>query len=141
MEKANHTGPIVALGEALVEFMPPIGQTMRDANHWEKFAGGGPATYAAAVARFGRPSALMTLVETPVAVEQVGFPFAGKTHQVPGQRGRTPVGQQAACNCHPATVTDINTARDPVKQMAVADRYPLATDQFQQRCAGGLPGF
>ncbi|MBD05896.1 MAG: hypothetical protein CME24_16270 [Gemmatimonadetes bacterium] len=62
MEKANHTGPIVALGEALVEFMPPIGQTMRDANHWEKFAGGGPATYAAAVARFGRPSALMTLV-------------------------------------------------------------------------------
>ncbi|MBT3342246.1 MAG: sugar kinase [Gemmatimonadetes bacterium] len=55
-------GTVLSLGEALVEFMPPVGQTMREAATWEKFAGGGPATYAAAMVRFGRPSALLSRV-------------------------------------------------------------------------------
>ena len=45
-------GPILSLGEALVEFMPePAGGTMRRAPAWRKYAGGGPATYAAAAVR------------------------------------------------------------------------------------------
>ena len=53
--------PVLSLGEALVEFMPePAGQSMRDAVDWRKYAGGGPATYAAAVVRCGRPAALIT---------------------------------------------------------------------------------
>lgn len=53
--------PVLSLGEALVEFMPePAGQSMRGALSWRKYAGGGPATYAAAVVRCGRPAALIT---------------------------------------------------------------------------------
>lgn len=54
--------PVLSIGEALVEFMPPAGETMRSALMWERFAGGGPATFAAALARFGRPAALVTRV-------------------------------------------------------------------------------
>jgi 2-dehydro-3-deoxygluconokinase len=54
--------PILALGEALVEFMPPIGETMRSGHNWQKFAGGGPATYAAACVRLGRAASLLSLV-------------------------------------------------------------------------------
>lgn len=55
--------PILALGEALVEFMPePAGQTMRAARTWRKYAGGGPATYCAAAVRCGRPAGLVTHV-------------------------------------------------------------------------------
>jgi sugar/nucleoside kinase (ribokinase family) len=79
-------GPILALGEALVEFMPePAGGTMRDARDWRKYAGGGPATYAAAAVRCGRQASLIThvgqdpfsdfmvdaLVEEGVAVEAI----------------------------------------------------------------------
>ena len=53
--------PVLSLGEALVEFMPePAGQSMRRAVNWRKYAGGGPATYAAAIVRCGRPAALVT---------------------------------------------------------------------------------
>ena len=53
--------PVLSLGEALVEFMPePAGQSMRRAVGWKKYAGGGPATYAAAIVRCGRPAALVT---------------------------------------------------------------------------------
>lgn len=56
-------GPILSLGEALVEFMPePAGGTMREAQVWRKYAGGGPATYAAAAVRCGRQAALITHV-------------------------------------------------------------------------------
>ncbi len=55
-------GTILSLGEALVEFMPPVGQSMRAATTWKKYAGGGPATYAAAMVRFGRPAALLSRV-------------------------------------------------------------------------------
>ncbi|MBQ39868.1 MAG: hypothetical protein CME04_26085 [Gemmatimonadaceae bacterium] len=56
-------GPILALGEALVEFMPePMGDTMSGASHWHKYAGGGPATYAAAAVRCGHDAALITHV-------------------------------------------------------------------------------
>jgi 2-dehydro-3-deoxygluconokinase len=59
---AEHS-PVLSLGEALVEFMPePVGQSMRGAADWRKYAGGGPATYAAAVVRCGRPAALLALV-------------------------------------------------------------------------------
>ena len=45
-------GPILSLGEALVEFMPePAGGTLRRAPAWRNYAGGGPATYAAAAVR------------------------------------------------------------------------------------------
>jgi 2-dehydro-3-deoxygluconokinase len=54
--------PILALGEALVEFMPPIRETMRQAHQWQKFAGGGPATYAAACVRLGHAASLLSLV-------------------------------------------------------------------------------
>ena len=56
-------GPILALGEALVEFMPePVGGTMAGARDWRKYAGGGPATYAAAAVRCGHDAALITHV-------------------------------------------------------------------------------
>jgi len=56
-------GPILSLGEALVEFMPePAGGTMRRAPAWRKYAGGGPATYAAAAVRCGRQATLITHV-------------------------------------------------------------------------------
>lgn len=67
MTTRSNTGasaPVLSLGEALVEFMPPVGQTMRQAASWEKYAGGGPATYAAALARLGRPATLLTRVGT-----------------------------------------------------------------------------
>lgn len=55
--------PVLSLGEALVEFMPePAGQSMREAIPWRKYAGGGPATYAAAVVRYGLPAALISRV-------------------------------------------------------------------------------
>jgi 2-dehydro-3-deoxygluconokinase len=58
-------GPILALGEALVEFMPePVGASMHGASQWHKFAGGGPATYAAAAVRCGHDAALITHVGT-----------------------------------------------------------------------------
>ena len=62
MSRAPPPGaPVLSLGEALVEFMPePAGQGMRGAVNWRKYAGGGPATYAAAVVRCGRPAALIT---------------------------------------------------------------------------------
>jgi 2-dehydro-3-deoxygluconokinase len=56
-------GTILALGEALVEFMPPHTDTsMRGAQNWQRYAGGGPATYAAAVMRCGGKSSLLTRV-------------------------------------------------------------------------------
>jgi len=56
-------GPVLAFGEALVEFMPArIGETMRDAFHFQKYAGGAPATYAAAIVRFGRRAGLISRV-------------------------------------------------------------------------------
>lgn len=55
--------PVLALGEALVEFMPaPAGQTMAGADHFDKFAGGAPATYAAALVRLGVPAGLITRI-------------------------------------------------------------------------------
>jgi 2-dehydro-3-deoxygluconokinase len=58
-------GPILALGEALVEFMPePVGASMHAASQWHKYAGGGPATYAAAAVRCGHDAALITHVGT-----------------------------------------------------------------------------
>ena len=62
MSRAPAPGaPVLSLGEALVEFMPePAGQSMGGALNWRKYAGGGPATYAAAVVRCGRPAALIT---------------------------------------------------------------------------------
>ena len=58
---ASAGAPVLSLGEALVEFMPePAGQSMRRALNWKKYAGGGPATYAAAIVRCGRPAALVT---------------------------------------------------------------------------------
>ena len=51
------------MGEALVEFMPaPAGQTMAGADHFDKFAGGAPATYAAALVRLGVPAGLITRI-------------------------------------------------------------------------------
>lgn len=55
--------PILSLGEALVEFMPePVGGSMRAAGDWRKYAGGGPATYAAAAVRCGHPAGLVGLI-------------------------------------------------------------------------------
>ena len=54
---------VLAMGEALVEFMPvPAGQTMAAADHFDKFAGGAPATYAAALVRLGVPAGLITRI-------------------------------------------------------------------------------
>ncbi len=61
-DNTSTTARVLALGEALVEFMPPIGESMRQASQWQKFAGGGPATYAAAIVRFGHAAALLSLV-------------------------------------------------------------------------------
>ena len=62
-EMAGAAGRVMAFGEALVEFMPATpGQSMAEAVTWTKFAGGAPATYAAALARLGRPAALWTRV-------------------------------------------------------------------------------
>ena len=59
------TGPVLALGEALVELMPAtMGQGMAEALRFDKFAGGAPATYAAAVVRLGGRAALLTKVGT-----------------------------------------------------------------------------
>ncbi len=59
------SGPVLVLGEALVEFMPAqIGQGMANALHFDKFAGGAPATYAAAIVRLGGRSGLLTKVGT-----------------------------------------------------------------------------
>ena len=53
----------MALGEALVEFMPaPVGQTMAAGRHFDKFAGGAPATYAAALVRLGTRAGLITRI-------------------------------------------------------------------------------
>lgn len=57
------TGPVLALGEVLVEFMPAqVGETMRGAFHFQKYAGGAPATYAAAIVRLGRGAGLISRV-------------------------------------------------------------------------------
>lgn len=57
------TAPVLALGEALVEFMPArVGETMCGAFHFQKYAGGAPATYAAAIVRFGGNAGLISRV-------------------------------------------------------------------------------
>ena len=62
-ETSERQRPVLALGEALVEFMPaPAGQTMAGADHFDKFAGGAPATYAAALVRLGVPAGLITRI-------------------------------------------------------------------------------
>ena len=54
---------MLALGEALVEFMPArVGETMCGAFHFQKYAGGAPATYAAAIVRFGGNAGLISRV-------------------------------------------------------------------------------
>lgn len=55
--------PVLALGEVLAEFMPArLGETMSGAFHFQKYAGGAPATYAAQIAACGRPAGLITKV-------------------------------------------------------------------------------
>jgi 2-dehydro-3-deoxygluconokinase len=55
--------PILALGEALVEFMPAVvGTPMRTAGDWRRYAGGGPVTFAATTVRLGRSAGLLGLV-------------------------------------------------------------------------------
>ncbi|MDA0336813.1 MAG: sugar kinase [bacterium] len=55
--------PILSLGEALVEFLAaPDAATTDGARRWRQYAGGGPATYAAAAVRCGRQAALITRV-------------------------------------------------------------------------------
>ena len=62
-ETSERQRPVLALGEALVEFMPaPAGQTMAGADHFDKFAGGAPATYAAALVRLGVPAGLISRI-------------------------------------------------------------------------------
>ncbi len=57
--------PVLALGEVLVELMPAtVGQSMAQAVRFDKFAGGAPATYAAAIVRLGGRAALLTKVGT-----------------------------------------------------------------------------
>lgn len=56
-------GTVLALGEVLAEFMPARpGETMAGAFHFEKYAGGAPATYAAQIAACGRPAGLISKV-------------------------------------------------------------------------------
>jgi len=56
-------GPVLALGEALVEFMPAqLGESMREAIRFNRYPGGAPSTYLAAVVRCGRPAGLITKV-------------------------------------------------------------------------------
>ncbi|MBQ43088.1 MAG: hypothetical protein CME15_11550 [Gemmatimonadetes bacterium] len=62
-ETSERQRPVLAMGEALVEFMPaPAGQTMAGADHFDKFAGGAPATYAAALVRLGVPAGLISRI-------------------------------------------------------------------------------
>ena len=64
--------PVLVLGEALVEFMPePIGQSMAKARSFAKFAGGAPATYAAALVRMGLRAALAELEREGVEVDMI----------------------------------------------------------------------
>ena len=56
-------GPVLALGEVLTELMPArLGQTMSEAIHFDKFAGGAPSTYAAQIAACGLPAGLISKV-------------------------------------------------------------------------------
>lgn len=62
MTRTTHdetSGVVLALGEALVEFLP-VTDPGAGAAAWERFAGGAPVTYAAAVVRFGRTAALVS---------------------------------------------------------------------------------
>ena len=62
-ENRKLLGPVLVLGEALVEFMPAqLGESMREATRFRKYAGGAPSTYAAAIVRCGLPAGLMTRV-------------------------------------------------------------------------------
>ena len=64
-QSAQPVGPVLALGEALVEFMPAtLGETMAGAVRFNRYAGGAPATYAAAIGRLGGRAALLTKVGT-----------------------------------------------------------------------------
>ncbi|MEW6755819.1 MAG: sugar kinase [Candidatus Latescibacterota bacterium] len=56
-------GPVLVLGEVLVEFMPGrIGESLAGAFHFEKYAGGAPATYAAQIAACGRRAGVISKV-------------------------------------------------------------------------------
>jgi sugar/nucleoside kinase (ribokinase family) len=64
-EMHRQGAPVLVLGEALVEFMPArMGQGMGAAFRFEKYAGGAPATYAAALVRLGLSSSLLTRLGT-----------------------------------------------------------------------------
>jgi sugar/nucleoside kinase (ribokinase family) len=59
----KQTGMVVAIGEPLVEFMPAIrDETMAKAFRFKKYAGGAPATCAAAIVRLGGRACLISRV-------------------------------------------------------------------------------
>ena len=62
-EQTPPRAPVLVLGEVLTEFMPArLGETMSGAVHFDKFAGGAPATYAAQIAACGPPSGIISKV-------------------------------------------------------------------------------
>lgn len=62
-EQASPNAPVLVLGEVLTEFMPArLGETMSEAVHFDKFAGGAPSTYAAQIAACGRPAGIISKV-------------------------------------------------------------------------------
>ena len=62
-DSRSRGGAVLVVGEILTEFMPAcIGQSMSGAVHFDKFAGGAPATYAAQIAACRRPARILSKV-------------------------------------------------------------------------------
>lgn len=62
MPGTNHTAPVIAIGECLIDLIAPKGVELTQASELRIREGGAPANVAVAVARLGLPSAMRSVV-------------------------------------------------------------------------------